>query len=58
VVTTGDGTFAMKSNGLPERPPLSDRWRESERLDDGARDPGGALASVARVCRVEGGIWR
>ena len=58
MVTTGDGTFAMKLNGLPEWPPLSDRWRESERLDDGARDPGGALASVARVCRVEGVIWR
>ena len=58
MVTTGDGTFAMKSNGLPEQPPLSDRWRKSERLDDGAQDPGGALASVARVCRVEGDIWR
>ena len=58
VVTTGDGTFAMKSNGLPEQLPLSDRWHKSEWLDDRVRDPGGALASVARVCRVEGGIWR
>ena len=33
VVTTGDGTFAMKSNGLPERLPLSDHWRKSEQLD-------------------------
>ena len=56
VVTTGEGTFAMKLNGLPEWPPLLDCWWESEWLDDGARDPGGALASVARVCLVEGGI--
>ena len=33
VVTTGDETFAMKSNGLPERLPLSDHWRKSEQLD-------------------------
>ena len=53
---TGDGTFAMKSNGLLEQLPLSDRWHKSEQLDDGARDPGGALANVARVCLVEGGM--
>ena len=58
VVTTCEGTFAMKSNGLPERLPLSDHWHESEQLDDGAQDPGGALASVTRVCLVEGGIGR
>ena len=56
MVTTGDGTLAMKSNGLLEQPPLSDCWRESEWLDNGARDLGGALASVARVCLVEGGM--
>ena len=56
MVTIGDGTLAMKSNGLPEWPPLSDCWRESERLDDGARDPGGVLANVACVCLVERGM--
>ena len=40
VVITGEGTLAMKSNGLPERPALSDLWRELERFDEGARDPG------------------
>ena len=56
MVTTGDGTFAMKSNGLPEQPPLSDCWCKSERLDDGAQDPEGALANVAHVCLVKGGM--
>ena len=56
MVTIGDGTLAMKSNGLPEWPPLSDCWRKSERLDDGARDPGGVLANVACVCLVERGM--
>ena len=40
VVITGEGTLAMKSNGLPERPALSDLWCELERFDKGARDPG------------------
>ena len=40
VVITGEGTLAMKSNGLPEQPALSDLWRELERFDEGARDPG------------------
>ena len=56
MVTIRDGTLAMKSNGLPEQPPLSDRWHKSEWLDNGAQDPEGALANVARVCLVEGGI--
>ena len=40
VVITGEGTLAMKSNGLPEQPALSDLWRELERFDEGAHDPG------------------
>ena len=40
VVITGEGTLAMKSNGLPEQPALSDLWRELEWFDEGARDLG------------------
>ena len=40
VVITGEGTLAMKSNGLPEQPALSDLWCELERFDEGSRDPG------------------
>ena len=58
VVMTGEGTFAMKSKGLPDLLALSDLWCEWERFDKGARNSGGALAMVARVCLVEGGmVW-
>ena len=36
MVIAGDGTFAKKSNGLPDLPPLSDLWCDSEWFEEGA----------------------
>ena len=56
VVITGDGTFTKKSKGLPDLPPLSDLWCDSERFEEGAHDRAEGLAIVAQDCLVEGGI--
>ena len=49
VVITGDGTFAKKSKGLPDLPPLSDLWHDSEQFEEGACNQAEGLAIVARV---------
>ena len=56
VVIAGEGTLARKSKGLPDLPPLSDLWHDSEQFEEGACDRAAGLAMVARVCLVEGGI--
>ena len=56
VVIAGKGTLARKSKGLPDIPPLSDLWHDSEWFEEGAHDQAAGLAMVAQVCLVEGGI--
>ena len=56
VVIAGEGTLARKSKGLPDLPPLSDLWHDSEQFEDGARNQVAGLAMVAWVFLVEGGI--
>ena len=56
VAIAGEGTLARKSKGLPDLPPLSDLWHDSEWFEDGAHDQAAGLAMVAWVCLVEGGI--
>ena len=56
VVIAGEGTLARKSNGLPDLPPFSDLWHDSEWFEEGACDQAAVLAMVAWVCLVEGGI--